>query len=169
MNNLLTATSIGTIFVDHQLRILCFTTAATRIINLIQSDVGRPVAHIVSNLVGYDCLVEDVQEVLNTLILKVLDVQTTEGKWYTMYITPNCTLDNVVEGAVITFVNITEMMRTEAVLRESELRFRTLIEQAPVATITSKRWKHFGFIRKGRNQSKRGNVIEPFYISNDEY
>ena len=62
MNNLLAGTGIGTIFVDHHLRILRFTPAATRIINLITSDIGRPVGHIVSNLKGYDRLLEDIQD-----------------------------------------------------------------------------------------------------------
>ena len=113
MNNLLAGTGIGTVFVDHQLRILRFTPAATRIINLILSDVGRPVGHIVSNLVGYDSLVADAQAVLDTLVPKEVEVQTTEGKWYTMRIQPYRTLDNVIEGAVITFVDITEMMQTQ--------------------------------------------------------
>jgi two-component system, chemotaxis family, CheB/CheR fusion protein len=52
MNNLLAGTGIGTVFVDHQLRILRFTPAATQLINLIHSDIGRPVGHLVSNLVG---------------------------------------------------------------------------------------------------------------------
>ena len=109
MNNLLAGTGIGTVFVDQQLRILRFTPAATRIINLIQTDVGRPVGHIVSNLVGYDRLVEDVQAVLDTLVPKEVEVQTTAGDWYLMRIQPYRTLDNVIEGAVITFVDITEM------------------------------------------------------------
>ena len=108
MNNLLAGTGIGTVFVDHQLRILRFTPAATQIINLILSDVGRPVGHIVSNLVGYDRLVADVQAVLDTLIPKEVEVQTQAGEWYTMRILPYRTLDNVIEGAVITFVDITE-------------------------------------------------------------
>jgi len=70
MNNLLAGTGIGTVFVDHQLRIMRFTPAASAIINLILSDVGRPVSHIASNLVGYDRLVTDVQAVLNTLTPK---------------------------------------------------------------------------------------------------
>ena len=109
MNNLLAGTGIGTVFVDHQLRIMRFTPAVTRIVNLIMSDVGRPVAHLVSNLVGYDRLVADTQDVLNTLIPKTMEVQTIEGKWYTMRILPYRTLDNVIEGAVITFFDITEM------------------------------------------------------------
>jgi two-component system CheB/CheR fusion protein len=57
MNNLLSGTGIGTVFVDHRLRILRFTPAVRTIINLIATDVGRPVAHIVSNLVDYTSLV----------------------------------------------------------------------------------------------------------------
>jgi len=120
MNNLMAGTGIGTIFVDHQLHILRFTPTSTRIINLIPSDVGRPVSHIVSNLVGYDHLLADIQAVLDTLIPKEVDVQTTVGTWYTMRIQPYRTLDNVIEGAVITFVDITEMTRVRAALRESE-------------------------------------------------
>ena len=107
MNNLLAGTGIGTVFVDHGLRILRFTPAATRIINLIQGDIGRPVSHIVSNLVGYDQLAADTQEVLDTLTPKEVEVQTQSGAWYTMRIMPYRTIDNVIEGAVLTFVDIT--------------------------------------------------------------
>ena len=121
MNNLLAGTGIATVFVDHQLRILRFTPAATRIINLILSDIGRPVAHIVSNLVGYNSLLADAQTVLDTLMPKKVEVQTIDGNWFAMRILPYRTLDNVIEGAVITFVDITEMKRAEAVLRKAGL------------------------------------------------
>jgi two-component system CheB/CheR fusion protein len=119
MNNLLAGTGIGTVFVDHQLRILRFTPAATLVINLILSDVGRPLAHTVLNLVGYDRLVADTQLVLNTLIPREVDVQTTTGKWYTMRILPYRTLDNVIEGAAITFFDITEMVQMRKRLKEA--------------------------------------------------
>ncbi|MDO8331396.1 MAG: chemotaxis protein CheB [Fluviicoccus sp.] len=132
MNNLLAGTGIGTIFVDHNLRILRFTPAATQIINLILSDVGRPVGHIVSNLKGYDSLVSDAQTVLSTLILKEIDVQTTEGKIYTMRILPYRTLDNVIEGVVITFVDISEMVRTREALHKANdlLRLAVVVRDA---------------------------------------
>ncbi len=120
MNNLLAGTDIATVFVDHRQRILRFTPAATRIINLILSDVGRPVGHIVSNLVGYDSLVADVQAVLDRLIPKELDVQAKTGTWYTMRILPYRTLDNVIEGAVVTFVDITESKKAQEALRETQ-------------------------------------------------
>ena len=116
MNNLLAGTGIATVFVDHGLRILRFTPAATRIINLIESDVGRPVGHIVSRLVGYDRLLTDVQVVLDTLAPKEINVQTTEGHWYAMRILPYRTLDNFIEGAVITFADITEMKKVQETL-----------------------------------------------------
>ena len=132
MNNLLAGTGIGTIFVDFNLRILRFTPAAMRIINLILSDVGRPVGHIVSNLLGYDRLVADVQEVLRTLIPKEIDVQTAEPKNYTMHILPYRTLDNVIEGAVITFVDITEIVRTREALHKANelLRLAVVVRDA---------------------------------------
>jgi two-component system CheB/CheR fusion protein len=132
MNNLLAGTGIGTVFVDHQLRILRFTPAANEITNLIMSDMGRPLAHIVSNLVGYDGLVADVHTVLKTLIPLVREVQTREGKWYTMRVLPYRTLDNVIEGAVISFFEITEMVRTREALHTAneQLRLAVVVNDA---------------------------------------
>ena len=118
MNNLLAGTGIGTVFVDHHLRILRFTPAASAIIHLILSDVGRPVGHLASNLVGYNRLVADVRAVLDNLIPLEVDVQTTGDMWYTMRIQPYRTIDNVIEGAVITFVDITEMKNSQEALRK---------------------------------------------------
>lgn len=132
MNNLLAGTGIGTVFVDHQLRILRFTPAASAIINLIPTDVGRPVAHIVSNLVGHTSLVADVQAVLDTLASKEVPVQTLDGKSYTMRIMPYRTQDNVIEGAVITFVDITEMVKTRDALHKANelLRLAVVVRDA---------------------------------------
>jgi two-component system CheB/CheR fusion protein len=132
MNNLLAGTGIGTVFVDFQLRIMRFTPAASTIINLILSDVGRPVSHIVSNLVGYDRLVADVQAVLDTLTPKEVNVQTKEGRWHTMRIQPYRTLENVIEGAVISFVDITESVQTHEALRKANelLRLAVVVRDA---------------------------------------
>ena len=127
MNNLLSGTGIGTIFVDHQLRILRFTPPVTQVINLIPTDVGRPVGHIVSNLLGYDRLVEDIKEVLDTLTPKDIEVQTQKDAWYLLRIRPYRTLENVIKGAVITFTDITEMKRAQGILKESEAMRRLAV------------------------------------------
>ena len=132
MNNLLAGTGIGTVFVDRQLRVMRFTPAASTVINLIPSDVGRPVAHIVSNLAGYDRLVADTQEVLDTLVPKEIEVATNGGKFYTLRIQPYRTLENVIEGAVISFVDITAMVQTREELRKANdlLRLAVVVRDA---------------------------------------
>jgi two-component system CheB/CheR fusion protein len=120
MNNLLAGTGIGTLFVDHQLRIQRFTPAVTQFINVIHTDVGRPLAHIVSNLVGYDRLVTDIQAVLDTLAQRELEVRTGTGAWFLLRIRPYRTTKNVIEGAVITFTEVSALKNAQAVLRESE-------------------------------------------------
>jgi len=132
MNNLLAGTGIATVFVDHQLRILRFTPAATQIINLIQSDIGRPVSHIVSNLTGYGNLKEDTQAVLKTLVPREADVRTADGLWYRMRIQPYRTVDNVIEGAVLTFVDVTAARKLHEALRVNEERLRVALGAASI-------------------------------------
>jgi len=120
MKNLLSGTGIGTIFVDHLLRILRFTPTVSALINLIETDVGRPVDQIRSNLAGYDHLAADIREVLESLVPKELEVQTNSGEWYLLRIRPYRTLENVIEGAVITFTEISVMKKAQAALRDSE-------------------------------------------------
>lgn len=120
MKNLLSGTGIGTIFVDHHLRILRFTPTVAVLISLIETDVGRPVDQIRSNLTGYDRLASDIRAVLGNLIPKELEVQTNSGDWYLLRIRPYRTLENVIEGAVITFTEISLIKKAQAALKHSE-------------------------------------------------
>ena len=120
MKNLLGGTGIGTVFVDHFLRILRFTPSVSELINLIEPDIGRPVDQIRSNFVGYDHLAADIKAVLQSLVPKEQEVQTNTGEWYLLRIRPYRTLENVIEGAVITFTGISDMKKAQAVLRDSE-------------------------------------------------
>jgi two-component system CheB/CheR fusion protein len=130
MNNLLAGTGIASVFVDLELRILRYTPPTTRIINLIQTDIGRPVSHIVSNLEGYDSLQQDIREVLDTLVPKETEVRTRAGAWYTMRILPYRTLNNVIEGAVVTFVDITSAKQARQALNEAHVRITEAIVEA---------------------------------------
>jgi two-component system CheB/CheR fusion protein len=68
---------------------------------------------------GYDCLVADVKAVLDTLAPKEVEVQTKAGAWFLLRIRPYRTQENIIEGAVITFVDITEMKRMKTAMREA--------------------------------------------------
>jgi two-component system, chemotaxis family, CheB/CheR fusion protein len=132
MNNLLAGTGIGTLFLDLQLRILRFTPSATRIINLIPTDVGRPISHLVANLVDYSELMEDVKSVLDTLKPVERIVSTRDGEWYAIQMMPYRTLDNVVEGAVLTFVSVDRLKKMEQDLRKTEHYWRAGLKAFPV-------------------------------------
>lgn len=105
MKNLLDSVEVPTIFLNNDLSIKRFTTHAKKIINLIPSDIGRPISHIVLNL-DYHRLVEDSQEVLDTLVFKEIELRTKSGQWYMMRILPYRTTDNMIDGLVITFIDI---------------------------------------------------------------
>ena len=132
MKNLLAGTGIGTVFVDHALRIQRFTPSATEILSLIPSDVGRPVSDLTSRLPTYDRLAADIEDVLETLVPSAVEVKTQAGVWYLLQIRPYRTLENVIEGAVITFTNITEVQEARATLREAEAlrRLAVVVEDA---------------------------------------
>ena len=125
MNSLLAGTGLGILFLDLQLRVLRFTPAATRIINLINTDVGRPISDLATNLVGYSGLVEDVNSVLDTLEFLERTLETSEGEWFTIQIRPYRTLENLVEGAVLTFVCVDQLKKSELSLKKSEELWRT--------------------------------------------
>jgi two-component system CheB/CheR fusion protein len=116
MQNLLNSIDIATIFLDIQLKITRYTEQAKRLVNLIQTDVGRPLGDLVSNLV-YGDLVADCREVLRTLVFKQTEVQTTEGHWYLLRIMPYRTAENIIDGLVLTFVDVNPVKQAERSLR----------------------------------------------------
>ncbi len=109
LNNLLATTEVATLFLDRSLKIRRFTPAARKMFRLIDRDVGRPLEDIVTNLT-YEDLVEDIKTVLETLtrVEKEVQVRGEEDGFYQMRVVPYRTGENVIKGAVVTFVNITE-------------------------------------------------------------
>ena len=119
INNLLGSTEIGTIFLDTRLNIKRFTPATTKLFNLIQTDLDRPISDITAKI-RYDNLEKDAKNVLDTLSIQEAEVICQAGNWYSMRIAPYRTLENVIDGVVITFVDITRIKQTEDALRLSE-------------------------------------------------
>ncbi len=112
MQNLLNSTNIATIFLDNNLKIRRFTKSAINIVHLINSDIGRPLGDLASSL-KYDHLIDDAKAVLQTLIYKDAEVQSTAGVWYLLRILPYRTAENMIDGLVITFIDIDRLKKAE--------------------------------------------------------
>jgi two-component system CheB/CheR fusion protein len=119
MKNLLNSTDIATLFLDNDLNVRRFTPQATKIIKLIPADVGRPITDLASEL-RYPELAEDVREVLRTLASSEKPIAARDGRWFTVRIMPYRTLDDRIEGVVITFADITAAKTLEAELRKTQ-------------------------------------------------
>jgi len=102
---------------DDDLKVRRFTTQATKIIKLIPGDVGRPITDLASDLL-YPELTTDAQEVLEKLGFVEKPVNARDGRWFTVRIMPYRTLDDRIDGVVITFADITAAKTLEAQLRK---------------------------------------------------
>lgn len=116
MNNLLNSMEIATVVLDNALNIRRFTSHISHLFKLIAADVGRPLTDIVTDL-EYPQLQEDAQEVLRTLIFIEKQVTTRDERWFKVRIMPYRTQDNLIDGVVITFIDISATKKLEAQLR----------------------------------------------------
>jgi two-component system CheB/CheR fusion protein len=107
MRNLLDSVELPTIFLDNQLRIKRFTSHIDKLIKVRESDVERPLSDLATNL-RYENLVEDAKSVLASLIPREFETLTMDGRWYLVRIRPYRSGENVIEGLVMTFVDIHE-------------------------------------------------------------
>ena len=118
MQNLLNSTDIATLFLDNALNVRRFTERITRIIHLREGDIGRPLSDLTSTLI-YPELPADAQETLRTLAVSEKQISTTDGHWYNVRIMPYRTVANMIQGVVITFVDISAAKELESRLRKS--------------------------------------------------
>ncbi len=119
MKNLLESTDIATLFLDDNLNVRRFTSQMAKLIKLIPGDAGRPITDIASEL-DYLRLVEDVREVMRTLVYKEATVAASGGRWFQVRIMPYRTLENRIDGVVITFADVTVSKTLEMELRKTQ-------------------------------------------------
>ncbi|MGZ5076869.1 MAG: chemotaxis protein CheB [Methylobacter sp.] len=117
MLNLLNSTEIATVFLNNKLHVRRFTVHTTQIFRLLPQDEGRPLSDINTDL-NYPSLQQDAIEVLRTLIVSDKQIQTHDGRWFDVRIMPYRTMDNIIDGVVITFVDISLAKNLELALNE---------------------------------------------------
>ena len=117
IKNLLNSTNIATIFVNNDLKITRFTPSVTKIVNLLPTDLDRPLTDISTNIKdtnnSKNLIVQESRLVIETLVPVEKQIETNDGHYYTMHISPYRTMDNVIAGAVITLDDVTELKRLE--------------------------------------------------------
>jgi two-component system CheB/CheR fusion protein len=118
MQNLLNSTDIATLFLDKHLNVRRYTEQIARVVHLREGDIGRPLSELASTLL-YPELHADVKETLRTLAFSEKQIATSDGHWFTVRIMPYRTLANVIQGVVITFVDITAAKELESRLRKA--------------------------------------------------
>ena len=130
INNLLHNIDVGTIFLDSDLKIRKYTESATQIFNILEIDVGRPLAHISLNA-HYPEINDDVKRVsrsLKSIDKKIMDL---EGNWFLVKILPYREQDYSSNGTIITMTEISELIRNQSALETSEFRYDTLLSNLP--------------------------------------
>ncbi|MFA6128934.1 MAG: chemotaxis protein CheB [Bacteroidales bacterium] len=136
MKNLLNSTEIATLFLDKELNIRRFTDQAIHVFKLRNSDIGRPFTDLATDL-KYPEIDKHARQVIKSLISTETAITTIDGRWFNVRIMPYRTVDDHIDGLVMTFTNISEYKRLEIELKKtnealtiSETRYRHLFESA---------------------------------------
>jgi two-component system CheB/CheR fusion protein len=127
MNNMIASTQIANLFLSDDLRIKRYTPAMLNVLNLVETDIGRPVGDFSLKL-DYPDMEKDIEEVLRTPALKEREVKHRDGLWYLARILPYRTTDNSIDGVVIAFIDITEQKRAQEALQDALIYAEGIVE-----------------------------------------
>ena len=127
LENLMAATDVATLFLDRNLCIKRFTPQLIGLFKVKSHDLGRPIGDITHTL-DYDHLDQDARRVLADLAPIERDTATDDGRVWIVRLRPYRTADDRIDGVVITLIDVTKLKHAEQVLRESEARFRALVD-----------------------------------------
>jgi two-component system CheB/CheR fusion protein len=113
LNNYFRSNINGQLFIDNELRLMKFSPGTVKQINLLESDVGRPLSNISTNI-KFETILDDIKKVLAEGCVITKEIETNNGKWYQIMTMPYVQLaDHSNNGAIITFYDITELKRNE--------------------------------------------------------
>ena len=126
LGNLVASSGVATIFLDRAMRIQRYTPRIADFFNVLPSDIGRPLLHI-TNRLDYPALAAEAARVFDTLQAMEREVRATDGRDYIVRVHPYRTTQDRIEGAVMTFFDISNWRATEKALHDSEERLRLFV------------------------------------------
>ena len=129
LTNLLSSVNIPILMLSGDWRIRRFTPQAEKLLNLLPGDVGRPIVNLRPNIDVPD-LAALVTEVVDTMSVREREVQDREGRWYSMRVRPYRTMDNKIDGAVMTFIDIDAAKRIHLELQREQTFTAAVLESA---------------------------------------
>lgn len=132
LQNLMASTDIPTIFLDRTLSIKLFTPCTTEIFNILKADIGRPFHHL-SHRLNYENLNEDAQQVLKELTAFEREIRSKNGKWYFTHIFPYRTLEDKIDGVIMTFVDVTSLKEAERTIAQRAHQQSTVADLGQLA------------------------------------
>lgn len=139
LKNLMEATDIATLFIDGDNCVQFFTSAATDLFNLIPSDTGRPFEHV-THKVDYESIQEDIEQVKDSLETMKKVVADQNGRQYIMRLRPYRTVNDKIDGVVLTFVDITQLKKVEKELKQ-EVQRSTDLQKEILSNSLAERWE----------------------------
>jgi len=125
--NVLSGVEIPILLIDNKLQIRRFNTAAAKALNLVASDIGRPISDIRPNINSPD-LDKLLLEVVNSLTIRQQEIQDTLGRWYSMKIRPYKTIDNRIDGALLTLEDIHDLKLGMLRIQEARAYAEAIVE-----------------------------------------
>ncbi len=131
LDNLISSTRIGTLFLDENLAVRRFTPEVKRVLRVLNNDIGRPITHLVHTLPSVD-LFERIRQVAQTAVGQEQEICTEDGAWLLMRILPYRIGKGAVSGVVLTFTDIGLLKTTRDALLEKETRLASLYRAVPV-------------------------------------
>ncbi|WEA01669.1 chemotaxis protein CheB [Mucilaginibacter sp. SJ] len=130
LNNYFRSNINGQLFIDNELRLMKFSPGTVKQINLLETDIGRPLSNISTNI-KFETIIDDIKKVLAEGCVITKEIETNNGKWYQIMTMPYVQqADHINNGAIITFNDITELKRIQQELDISNKTLGMAIDSA---------------------------------------
>ncbi|TCC92044.1 chemotaxis protein CheR [Pedobacter frigiditerrae] len=156
LNNYFRSNINGQLFIDNEMRLMKFSPGTTKQINLLETDIGRPLSNISTNI-KFETIIDDIKKVLHDGSVITKEIETNNGKWYQIMTMPYVQQsEHRNTGAIITFNDITELKKIQQELNVSNKMLGIAIDSAEMGMwsidlktrefVPSQRYKQiFGF------------------------